>query len=90
MNIGLPILESPEASAGIEAGDRLSLDFDTGSIVNETKGARYTAAAFPPFMRKIMEAGGLSGYVATELAGRGADLARVNANAESWKLCETL
>lgn len=90
INIGLPILECPEAATAIEAGDRLSLDFDTGEIMDETKGERYKAVSFPPFMRQIMEAGGLAGYVAAKFANGGADLARVNSAAEGWKQCETL
>lgn len=87
VNIGLPILECPEAAEAIEAGDRLSLDFDSGEIVDETKGKRFRAAAFPPFMRRIMEAGGLTGYVRAQLSGSG------NAHAEPTlkgeKPCET-
>jgi 3-isopropylmalate/(R)-2-methylmalate dehydratase small subunit len=72
VNIGLPILECPEASGAIAAGDSLSLDFDTGTIVNETKGQTYKAASFPPFMKKLMEAGGLVGYVQAKLAAASA------------------
>ena len=59
INIGLPIMECPEAAEGIEAGDKVSVDFETGEIVNETKGQTYHAAAFPPFIQGIIEAGGL-------------------------------
>ena len=59
INIGLPIMECPEAAQGIEAGDKVSVDFETGEIVNETKGQTYHAAAFPPFIQGIIEAGGL-------------------------------
>ncbi len=90
INIGLPILECPEASEAVDGGDMLSLDFDAGLVLDETKGSRFKAASFPPFMRQIMEAGGLVGYVSTKLSAGGADLARVNSTPESWKLCETL
>ena len=59
INIGLPIMECPEAAAGIEAGDKVSVDFDSGEIVNETKGQTYHAAAFPAFIQDIINAGGL-------------------------------
>ena len=59
INIGLPILECPEASEGIEAGDTVSIDFDTGVITNETKGQTYQAAPFPEFIKDIMAKGGL-------------------------------
>jgi 3-isopropylmalate/(R)-2-methylmalate dehydratase small subunit len=59
INIGLPIMECPEAAAGIAAGDQVTVDFETGEIVNVTKGETYKAAAFPPFIQGIIEAGGL-------------------------------
>lgn len=59
INIGLPIMECPEAAAGISAGDRVSVELETGEIVNETTGAVYHAAAFPPFITEIINAGGL-------------------------------
>jgi len=59
INIGLPILECPEASKKIAAGDEVSVDFDTGIITNLTKNESYTALAFPPFIKDIIEAGGL-------------------------------
>lgn len=59
INIGLPILECPQASESIEAGDKVSIDFDTGVIVNETKGETYQALPFPDFIKDIMAKGGL-------------------------------
>lgn len=59
INIGLPILECAEASEDIEDGDSVCVNFDTGVITNETKNKTYQAAAFPPFMQDIMNAGGL-------------------------------
>ncbi|MDK2821722.1 MAG: 3-isopropylmalate/(R)-2-methylmalate dehydratase small subunit [Clostridia bacterium] len=64
INIGLPILESPEAAKSIEAGDEIKIDVDKGEIVNLTKGETYRAASFPPFMQEIIAAGGLMPYVA--------------------------
>lgn len=59
INIGLPILECPEASDAIAAGDKVSVDFDTGVITNESKGETYQALPFPDFIKDIMAKGGL-------------------------------
>ena len=59
INIGLPILECAEASEDIDAGDDVSIDFDTGIITNNTKNKTYQAVAFPPFMQDIINSGGL-------------------------------
>ena len=59
INIGLPILECPEASEGISAGDKVSIDFDSGVITNETTGKTFQAQPFPEFIKEIMAAGGL-------------------------------
>ena len=59
INIGLAILECPAASAGIGDGDQVSVDFDTGVITNLTKNERYQAEPFPPFIKDMMEKGGL-------------------------------
>ena len=59
INIGLPILECPEASQKIEAGDEVSVDFNTGVITNVTKGETYQALPFPEFIKDIMAKGGL-------------------------------
>ncbi len=59
INIGLPILECEAAANGIDAGNEVTIDFDTGVITNVTKGESYQAAAFPPFIQNIIRAGGL-------------------------------
>lgn len=59
INIGLPILECPEASRRIAEGDRVSVDFDTGVIQNLTKNESYQSAPFPPFIQNIINANGL-------------------------------
>ncbi len=59
INIGLPILECDAAAKGIDAGNEVSIDFDTGMITNITKGESYQATAFPPFIQSIISAGGL-------------------------------
>ena len=63
INIGLPIIECPEASKGIEAGDEVEVDFDTGVITNKTKGTTFKGQAFPEFMQKIIKAEGLVNYI---------------------------
>ena len=63
INIGLPIIECPEAAKGIEAGDQVEVDFDSGMIYNRTKGTEFKGQAFPPFMQKIITSGGLMNYI---------------------------
>ena len=63
INIGLPIIECPEASKGIEAGDEVEVDFDTGIITDKTKGTTFKGQAFPEFMQKIIKAEGLVNYI---------------------------
>ncbi len=59
INIGLAILECPEASVRIAAGDEISVDFDTGLIQNLTKNETYQAEPFPDFIKDIIRKGGL-------------------------------
>lgn len=61
INIGLPILESPEAAAAIANGDEVQVDFDTGAITDITSGQTFKAQPFPPFIQNIIAAGGLLG-----------------------------
>jgi len=66
INIGLPILESKEASEKIDTGDEIEVDLASGTIKNLTKDEQYQAKPFPEFMRKIIAAGGLMQYVKKE------------------------
>lgn len=59
INIGLPILESVEASARIQEGDEVAVDYDTGIITNKTRNETYTALPFPEFVQKIIKCDGL-------------------------------
>ena len=59
INIGLAILECPAASGGISDGDQVAVDFDTGVITNVTKHETYQAEPFPPFIKDMIEKGGL-------------------------------
>lgn len=63
INIGLPIVECAEAAKGIEAGDEVEVDFDSGLIKNVTKGTTYQGQAFPEFMQRIIRAEGLVNYI---------------------------
>ncbi len=63
INIGLPIIECPEAVAGIDNGDEVSIDFDSGIIKNITKGTSFKGQPFPEFMQKIIDAEGLVNYI---------------------------
>ena len=59
INIGLAILECEAASDGISEGDEVNIDFETGVITNVTKGETYQAEPFPPFIRDMINKGGL-------------------------------
>lgn len=63
INIGLSIMECPEAAKGIQEGDEVKVDFDTGTITDITTGKAYQAAPFPPFMQNLILQGGLVNYV---------------------------
>ena len=63
INIGLPIIECPQAAKEIEAGDEVDVNFDTGVITDVTKGPSYQGQAFPPFMQKIIDCEGLVNYI---------------------------
>lgn len=63
INIGLPILECPEAAAGLEDGHAIEVDFETGVITDSSGGKSYKAAPFPGFMQEIIAADGLINYI---------------------------
>jgi len=70
-NLGLPILESPEAAEAVKTGDELQVDLATGKITNLSQGRTYQAQPVPPFMQELLAAGGLMPYVMKRLAGGG-------------------
>lgn len=59
VNIGLPILECPEAVQSIKEGDEVKVDFSTGQITNLSNGKVFQSQPFPPFIQNIIQAGGL-------------------------------
>ena len=59
INIGLPILECPEAVEDAEKGDVIEVDTAKGVIVNKTKNKEYSTAPFPEFLQNIINSGGL-------------------------------
>ena len=69
INIGLAILECPEASEKIEAGDEVAIDFDTGVITNITKNETYQANPCPDFIKEIIQAGGLMASIKERQGG---------------------
>ena len=71
INVGLPIFESVDAVAGIEAGDEVEVEPDTGLVRNLTKGTSFQARGFPPFIQDIISAGGLMNYVVSRVKGSG-------------------
>lgn len=63
INIGLPIIECPEAAQDISDGDRIGVDFETGKITNLTKNKEYVGVSFPEFMQELISADGLIEYI---------------------------
>ena len=63
INIGLPIIECPEAAEAIQAGDDVEIDFDSGMIYDRTQGTEFKGQAFPPFMQEIIKSEGLINYI---------------------------
>ena len=59
INIGLPILECEEAADQIQAGDEVTVDFNTGIITDLTQNKEWQAQPFPPFIQNIIDKGGL-------------------------------
>ena len=66
INIGLPIIECPEAAKAIDAGDEVEIDFDSGLIKDITKNTEYKGQPFPAFMQKIIDCEGLVNYINSE------------------------
>lgn len=70
INTGLPIMESAEAVEGISDGDEVQVDVDAGVIVNVTTGKTYRAQPFSPFIKEIIEKGGLIEMVKDKISSR--------------------
>jgi 3-isopropylmalate/(R)-2-methylmalate dehydratase small subunit len=69
INIGLPLLESPETVDNTDAGDILQIELEMGTINNITKGKTFNAKPYPPFMSQIIVSGGLVEYTKKKIAG---------------------
>jgi 3-isopropylmalate/(R)-2-methylmalate dehydratase small subunit len=65
INIGLPILECPEAAAEIQEGDEVAVDLSSGAITDLTRGTAYQARPLPDFVLKIASAGGIVNFLKT-------------------------
>ena len=63
INIGLPIIECPEAARGIQAGDQVEVDLDSGVITDVTRGTSFQGQPFPEFMQRIISSEGLINYI---------------------------
>jgi len=71
-NMGLAIFESPEAAAEIKAGQKISVDMDTGVITDLTTGKKYTSQPIPPFMQDLLTDGGLMAFIKKQLEEKSA------------------
>lgn len=63
INIGLPILEAPQAAEELQEGNEIEVELATGKITNVTTGKTFQAQPFPEFMQKLINAGGLIDYI---------------------------
>ena len=70
INMGYPILQSPQAAEGVEEGDELEVDLEEGIVRNFTKGDEYRCEAFPEFMNELLHMGGLVPWVRQRLQER--------------------
>ena len=70
INIGFPILQSPQAAEAVKEGDELEIDLDAGVIRNFTQGDEYKCDAFPDFMNELIKMGGLVPWVRKQLKER--------------------
>ena len=70
INMGYPILQSPQAAEGVAEGDELEVDLEEGVIRNFTKGDEYRSEAFPKFMNELLHMGGLVPWVRRRLEER--------------------
>jgi 3-isopropylmalate/(R)-2-methylmalate dehydratase small subunit len=71
INIGLPILECPQAVEETQKGDLLAADLGAGTVTNLRTGRTYQVSPFPPFIMGIIEAGGLVSYTRERLRAQG-------------------
>ncbi|MBI3974783.1 MAG: 3-isopropylmalate dehydratase small subunit [Armatimonadetes bacterium] len=69
-NLGLPIVECPEAYEQVRDGHELEVDLESGRVRNLTTGEVYAGRPLPEFMRRLVGAGGIVGYVRATLQGR--------------------
>ena len=70
INMGYPIMQSPQAAEAVEDGDELEVDLEEGVIRNFTKGDQYRSEAFPKFMNELLQMGGLVPWVRKRLQER--------------------
>ncbi len=70
INTGLPIFECPEGVDGINDGDIVTVDADSGVVSNENSGRHYKSTQLPPFMQELIEKGGLLKYVEQRISER--------------------
>ena len=69
-NMGLAIFEAPGVSGGVNAGDRMSVQQDTGKITDITTGKDFSASPIPAFMQELIDAGGLMNFAKNEVEGK--------------------
>ncbi len=66
-NMGLPILESPEAAAALKGGEEISVNLDTGEIRVPATGRTFYSRPIPPFMQELLKDGGIMAHLKKKL-----------------------
>ncbi len=69
INLGLPVIESPEIVKEADEGDIIEIDMENGVVRNLTKGKEYTISKLPENLQKVLAAGGLMEYAKSRLKG---------------------
>jgi 3-isopropylmalate dehydratase small subunit len=69
-NMGLAIFESPEAAGALQNGQEISVDMDTGVIIDLATGKKYRSQPIPPFMQQLLADGGLMAFVKKHLEAK--------------------
>ncbi len=71
INVGMPILECPEAAKAIADGNEVEIDLAAGKVRDLKTGKEFSAAPFPAVMQEIIDIGGMANFVKKRLSERG-------------------
>jgi len=66
VNLGIPILVCPGIRKIVNQGDILSVDLETGRVINETAGTFAQAQPLSEYVMKILESGGIKPLIRSQ------------------------